>query len=53
MPIFHLSDPEYCEFGCPICTKARSGNKLARFLQFIEMKLTIGGCWWGKAREKN
>jgi hydrogenase large subunit len=26
MPIFHPNDPEYCEYGCPICTRARNGE---------------------------
>ncbi len=52
VPLLHLSDPEYCEFGCPICTKARQGNGPARFLQAIEMALSFGGCWWGRARRR-
>jgi len=52
MPILHLNDPDYCEFGCPICVNARKGNKTAKFLQSVEMFLTFGGCWWGRAREK-
>ncbi len=52
MPIFYPSDPDYCEIGCPICTNARKGNKIAQFIQKIEMLLTSGGCWWGRAREK-
>jgi 3'-phosphoadenosine 5'-phosphosulfate sulfotransferase (PAPS reductase)/FAD synthetase len=51
-PLRQLNDPDYCEFGCPICTRARQGNRPARFLQKIEMLLTSGGCWWGRAREK-
>lgn len=52
MPVLHLNDPDYCEFGCPICRSARRGNRIAKFVQSIEMALTFGGCWWGKAREK-
>ncbi|MBL0717075.1 MAG: hypothetical protein JJV89_03395 [Desulfosarcina sp.] len=52
MPIFHLNDPDYCEFGCPICTKARTGNSFAKFIQRIELAITFGGCPWGRAREK-
>ena len=52
MPIFHLSDPDYCEFGCPICRSARKGNPLAGFFQTVELVLTFGGCWWGRARRK-
>ena len=25
-----MGDPEYCEKKCPICTKARQGNRFAR-----------------------
>jgi len=25
MSILHLNDPEYCEYGCPVCTRARNG----------------------------
>ena len=52
MPILQPDDPDYCEYGCLICTKARKGNRLARFLQRIEMAVISGGCWWGRAREK-
>jgi len=48
MPIF---DPDFCQSRCPICTAARKGNRLARFLQRIEMLLTLGGCPWGRARQ--
>ena len=36
-------DPDFCEHRCPICTRARKGNRLARFLQAIEMIVTLGG----------
>ena len=52
MPILHPSDPEYCEFGCPICRSARAGNPLARFFQRLELILTGGGCPWGRARKR-
>ena len=52
MPLMDLNDPDYCEFGCPICKNARKGNKVAKFIQKIALVLTFGGCWWGKAREK-
>ncbi len=52
MPILNLNDPDYCELGCPICRGARKGNGFAKALQSIEMALTFGGCWWGRAREK-
>jgi len=52
MPFNKLNDPDYCEFGCPICKNARNGNKIAKFVQKIELLLTFGGCWWGRAREK-
>ncbi len=52
MPIMHPGDPDYCEFGCPICRSARKGNPFARVFQKVEILLTFGGCWWGRAREK-
>ncbi len=52
MPFFNLNDPDYCEYGCPICRSARNGNPFSKFLQNIELKLTSGGCPWGRAREK-
>jgi hypothetical protein len=45
-------DPEFCEKRCPICTKARQGNRFAQFLQRVEMLVTFGGCPWGRARQK-
>jgi len=47
-----LFDPDYCEHRCPICTRARRGHRLAKFLQAIEMLITFGGCPWGRARQK-
>jgi len=47
-----LTDAEFCESHCPVCTKARRGSKLAHFLQKIEMALTGGGCPAGRARQK-
>jgi hypothetical protein len=47
--MFH---PDFCEKKCPICTRARQGRPLARFLQRIEMLLTFGGCPWGRARQR-
>ncbi|HPJ49043.1 MAG TPA: hypothetical protein PK162_09205 [Synergistales bacterium] len=52
MPIFNPNDPDYCEYGCPICTRARRGNRIARFFQKIEILVTFGGCWWGRARQR-
>ncbi|MDP6356131.1 MAG: hypothetical protein QF473_13565 [Planctomycetota bacterium] len=52
LPVLNRDDPEYCESGCPVCRSARKGNPLAKALQAIEMKVTRGGCPWGKAREK-
>lgn len=52
MPLLHPGDPDYCESGCPICIAARKGDRLARMLQRIEMTLTRGGCWWGRARQR-
>jgi len=47
-----LFDPDFCELRCPICTRARKGNRLARFLQSLEMLVTLGGCPWGRARRR-
>jgi hypothetical protein len=53
MPIFHPNDPEYCEYGCPICTRTRrEGHPVAHTIQKFEMTLTGGGCWWGRARRR-
>lgn len=45
-------DPDFCQKRCPICTRAREGNRVAGFLQQIEMAVTGGGCPWGRARQK-
>jgi hypothetical protein len=45
-----LFDPDFCEKRCPVCTGARRGNRLAKFLQMIEMLITFGGCPFGRAR---
>jgi hypothetical protein len=45
-------DPDYCESRCPICTRARRGNRLAKILQTVEMIITFGGCPWGRARRR-
>lgn len=50
-PIFNLNDPDYCEYGCPVCTGARKGNRIALTLQRIEMAI-MGPCWWGRARQR-
>jgi len=47
-----LFDPDFCESRCPICTRARRGHPLARALQKIEMLVTLGGCPWGRARQR-
>lgn len=52
MPIFHLSDPEYCEYGCPVCRRARNGIPWAIAVQKAELALTAGGCPWGRARRR-
>ncbi len=49
MPYF---DPEYCEKRCPVCTRARQGNRFAQVLQKIESIVTFGGCPWGRARQR-
>lgn len=45
-------DPDYCEKGCPVCTRARKGSGWARFLQKVESFVTFGGCPWGRARHR-
>jgi hypothetical protein len=52
MPIFHPNDPEYCEYGCPVCTRARNGIPWAVAVQKAELALTLGGCPWGRARRR-
>jgi hypothetical protein len=42
----------FCESRCPICTRARAGQRLARVLQAIELLLTFGGCPCGRARRR-
>lgn len=48
----NLTDPDFCESHCPVCTSARKGPGLARILQKIEMLVTFGGCPSGRARRK-
>ena len=52
MPFADLNDPDYCEYGCPICRRARQGHRLAKFFQRLELWLTSGGCPWGRARKR-
>jgi hypothetical protein len=52
MPILHPNDPDYCEYGCPICTRARKGVSWAIAVQKAELALTSGGCPWGRARRR-
>lgn len=52
MPVLHLDDPEYCEYGCPICSRARNGAVRAIAVQKAELALTFGGCPWGRARRR-
>jgi hypothetical protein len=47
-----MLDPDFCEDGCPVCTRARRGSQLARTMAAIEMFLTFGGCPWGRARQR-
>ena len=47
-----LFDPDFCESRCPVCTRARKGNRFAQFLQTIETVVTFGGCPWGRARQR-
>ena len=37
-------DPDFCERSCPVCTRARKGQRWAKFLMAIEMTITFGGC---------
>jgi hypothetical protein len=39
-----LFDPDFCEHRCPVCARARKGNRFAQFLQAIETVITFGGC---------
>lgn len=47
-----MFDPDFCEKRCPICTRARKGSRVARWLQSLELVLTLGGCPWGRARQR-
>ena len=38
MPIFHPNDPEYCEHGCPVCTRARKGIPWAVAVQKADLQ---------------
>jgi hypothetical protein len=51
-PLLNRDDPDYCEYGCPVCRAARKGSRLGKVLQAIETALTFGGCWWGRARQR-
>ena len=51
-PGWRVFDPGYCEHRCPVCTRARQGNRIAKILQFVEKLVTLGGCPWGRARQK-
>jgi hypothetical protein len=53
MPILHLNDPEYCEHGCPICTRARRGVPWAVAVQKAELALTLGGIHGGVHASRN
>lgn len=45
-------DADFCENHCPVCTRARAGNPVAKFLQKIELFLTGGGCPAGRDRQR-
>ncbi|HID77638.1 MAG TPA: hypothetical protein EYP56_16785 [Planctomycetaceae bacterium] len=51
-PLFRWNDPDYCEHGCPVCRRARRGNRVAKVLQAVELVATFGGCPWGRARRR-
>ncbi|MCH5377307.1 MAG: hypothetical protein JJ992_25370 [Planctomycetes bacterium] len=44
--------PEFCERSCPICVRARRGIRWAWWLQRLERIATLGGCPWGRARQR-
>ena len=46
-----MFSPEFCETYCPVCVPARKGDATAQKIQAIEMKVTHGGCPWGRARQ--
>jgi hypothetical protein len=48
----NTGEPGFCESRCPVCTRARRGGRVARFLQRIEMIVTFGGCPAGRARRR-
>jgi hypothetical protein len=43
---------EFCERVCAVGTRARAGHRFARLLHAREMRLTFGGCPWGRARQR-
>jgi len=45
-------DADFCEYRCPVCTRARNGNVIAKVIQKLEMLLTGGGCPAGRDRQK-
>lgn len=45
-------DPDFCEHRCPVCTRARKGNRFAKLLQTVELIVTFGSCPWGRARQR-
>lgn len=47
-----MFDPDHCEKHCPICTRARNGNPIAKIIQSLEMLVTFGGCPYGRARQR-
>ena len=49
MPMF---SPEFCEKRCPVCTRARKGQRLARAFLKVELMVTFGGCPWCRARQR-
>lgn len=48
-----LTDADFRESHCPVCTNARKGNKIAGFLQKSKMTLTGGGRPAGRHVRKN
>ncbi len=50
--VWRLFDPDYCQHRCPVCVRARQGNRFARFLKAVEKVVTFGGCPWCRAWER-
>ena len=47
-----MSIPDFCELRCPICTRARNGNRIARALQAVEMGCHLRGMPIRESRQR-